>query len=156
MRITRWGEYGIHCSTYIASKVVQGVDLVSAQEIADSQAIPVDYARQILQRLKNGGIITTVRGPQGGYSLARPAAEISLVDILRAAEGETFELICETNQLDDVRCSPDGNCSLRPIWQKLRLHIDSFLGGYTLHQLLSSEVTMQNTEPILIGASSKK
>lgn len=135
MRITRWGEYGIHCSSYIAVRAKSDQPLVTANEIAEAQNIPVDYTRQILQRLKNGGLIKTVRGPQGGYLLAKPASEINLADILRASEGETFEILCETNPLNDQRCTSTGDCNVRPIWYKLHDHIETFLKGYTLEYL---------------------
>jgi len=137
MRITRWGEYGIHCSIFIAQKSTAIEPLVSAQDIADSQAIPVDYARQILQRLKNGGIIKTVRGPLGGYQLSRDALEISLADILRASEGDTFEIICDKNPLDNERCSANTTCNIKMIWHKLHDHIDGFLKEISLKEMAS-------------------
>ncbi len=135
MRITKWGEYGIHCAVYIAAKDASTDPLITAQEIADSQSIPVDYARQILQRLKNGNIVQTHRGPQGGYILARPPEEITLADILRAAEGETFEIICEAKPINDERCADTSLCNIRPIWHKLHDHIEGFLKSYTLKQI---------------------
>jgi Rrf2 family protein len=154
MRITRWGEYGIQCASYIASRENSSNPLVNAQEIADSQQIPVDYTRQILQRLKNGGVIKTLRGPQGGYLLSRPAPEINLADILRAAEGDTFEIICNTDPLGTEKCAPDSNCAMRPIWHKLHDHIESFLKGHTLQALLDSEEEMRRAAdaPIKIGS----
>lgn len=158
MRITRWGEYGIHCCSYVAVREKAGQPLITAQEIAEAQGIPVDYTRQILQRLKNGGVIKTVRGPQGGYLLAKPAAEINLADILRASEGDTFEVLCETNPLNDQRCAPGGDCNVRPIWHKLHDHIETFLKGYTLEYLAaqpcstSGKCCASPVAPIQIGS----
>lgn len=57
------------------------------KEIADRQAIPPRFLEQIFQDLKRAGIVVSKRGPQGGYSLARPAAQIHLGDVVAALEG---------------------------------------------------------------------
>jgi Rrf2 family iron-sulfur cluster assembly transcriptional regulator len=136
MRITQWGEYGILCSAFIARKVTEGCETVTATEISADQNIPVDYTRQILQRLKQGSVISTVRGPHGGYRLTRPAGEITLSDILHAAEGDTFEIICEKKPINSERCGSGMPCNLKDIWYGLRDHIENFLKNYTLEDLL--------------------
>lgn len=153
MRITRWGEYGIQCSIYIASREKSENPLVNAQEVADSQNIPVDYTRQILQRLKNGGVIKTLRGPQGGYLLSRPPTEITLADILRAAEGDTFEIICNTDPLGNEKCMPESNCAMRTVWHELHDHIESFLKARTLQFVIDAEQASrrQAEAPVQIG-----
>ena len=83
-------------------------------------------------------MIGSVSGSTGGYQLAKPAAEITLGEILRASEGDTFEIICETKPIDSERCKENAHCSLRPIWYQLRTHIDQFLDGVTLEQLASN------------------
>ena len=137
MHITQWGEYGVHCATFIAQRQQAGADAVPAVEIAEAQKIPVDYAQQILQRLRKNSIVKSVRGPQGGYLLTRPATEISLRDILVAAEGDTFQVICDAKPLNAERCAPGGQCNLRPLWFGLRKHVDEFLQKYTLADLLT-------------------
>src|SRR5690606_3493579 len=69
MRITQWGEFGVHCTVYIAERHRAGAATVTAAEIADAQGIDPQYTQQILQRLRRKGLITSVRGPQGGYRL---------------------------------------------------------------------------------------
>lgn len=135
MRITQWGEYGILCASFLAEREKENVKTVGATEIAKAQGIALEYAQQILQRLRRGGIIASVRGPQGGYKLARTPREISLKDILLAAEGDTFEVICDTKPIGLPRCGT-GECGLGPIWQKLKAHVDTFLSGYTLEDVV--------------------
>lgn len=159
MRITQWGEYGIHCAVFLAERQRAGQLAVGAQEIADAQQIAVDYAQQILQRLRRGGVIESMRGPKGGYRLARAPEELSLFDILGAAEGSTFEVICETKPLNSDRCSDDGNCHLRPIWFDLRDHVNQFLQDRTLAALLESQqealcMRSQRDKPVQIGTRS--
>ena len=150
MRITQWGEYGVHLSVYIAHKQIESGGPVSANDIARSQSIAADYAQQILQRLRKGGIIESVRGPLGGFKLSRPAAEITLYDILVAAEGDSFEVICENHPLNNERCAPGNLCSLRELWYDLKLHVDTFLKKETLEALASRAIS--DGELIQIGA----
>ncbi|MBL7662571.1 Rrf2 family transcriptional regulator [bacterium] len=137
MRITQWGEYGLHFALLIAELEKAGRPTVHAPELAESLKIQLEYAQQILQRLRKGGIITSVRGPHGGYKLSRSAAEINLRDVLIAAEGETFEIICDTKPLDKNWCRASGGCSLGHVWHELKTHVDSFLTDRTLDKLLS-------------------
>lgn len=149
MRITQWGEYGIHLSAYIAQQQSETGAPVPANDIAKSQSIAADYAHQILQRLRKGGIIESVRGPLGGYRLTRPPEQITLLDILVAAEGESFEIICDNRPIGNERCSPNGNCSLRGLWHDLKDHIDSFLKKETLRSLSQREPLA--SMPVQIG-----
>ncbi len=136
MRITQWGEYGLLCSMHIAHRADEGEATVGAAEIADTQGIALQYAQQILQRLRKGDIIDSVRGPHGGYKLSRPAAEITLGAILQAAEGSTFEVICDTKPIDpEQRCKPENTCALRGLWRELGEHVDAFLHGRSLAEL---------------------
>lgn len=147
MHITQWGEYGVHCASFIALQQKSGAEAVRAAEIAEAQHIPLDYTQQILQRLRKNSIIKSVRGPHGGYLLSRPAAEITLRDILIAAEGDTFEVICEHKPLSQERCAPTGQCNLRPIWFGLREHVDSFLRRFTLEDLINGTHLKDLPEP---------
>ena len=81
MKITKWGEYGILCCVYLAQN--NGNRAVGAGEISESQSIPLQYTHQILQRLRKGGIIESLRGPHGGYRLAKSAENTTLKDILK-------------------------------------------------------------------------
>src|SRR3990167_4684066 len=136
MRITRWTEFGILCALYITKRGISDELPVTAPEMSNKLGIPLDYTRQILQRLKQGEIVKTLRGPQGGYNLTREPEEITLVDILKAAEGGTFEVMCESDPVcTDCSCEV-MLCALRPIWYKLHDHIEHFLRGFTLRDLV--------------------
>jgi len=134
MRITKWGEYGILCCLYLARKSPS--ESVGAAELARYQAIPLQYTQQILQRLRRGGIIASVRGPGGGYKLARDAAKISLKDILQTAEGDTFQVICNTNT---ISCHNGSSaCPLKPVWKELKSAVDALLANKTLASLVTN------------------
>ena len=67
-------------------------ELAHIEELAKIEAVPATYLVQILGELRNGGLVTSRRGKQGGYALARPAAEITLFDVVALIEGDVLEL----------------------------------------------------------------
>jgi Rrf2 family protein len=101
---------------------------VRVEDLASSQAVPANYLVQILIELKAQGIAKSVRGKEGGYLLARPPAQISLGDVLRAVHGEVFD----TPALSDPNCAPE----LRGAWQRLKAAADKAAYGITFQQLL--------------------
>jgi len=142
MRVTKWGECGILCSLELARHY--GEAAVGALEIADSQGLDLQYTQQILQRLRKGNVIESVRGPRGGYHLARPPSETTLRDILYAVEGDTFQIICDYAPIhpavdESSRCATKETCALHGVWQELRHTIDSLLQGKTLADLMAQQ-----------------
>jgi Rrf2 family protein len=143
MRVTKWGECGILCALHLAKNY--GELAIGAAEIAESQGIDLPYTQQILQRLRKGEVIESVRGPKGGYKLQRPPTEITLKDILYAVEGDTFQIICDHAPLhpeseEPSRCSTRETCGLHGVWQDLRSAIDKLLEERTLADLFKVEV----------------
>jgi len=98
------------------------------EDLAAEQGIPAGYLVQILIELKGQGIVRSLRGKEGGYLLARPPAEITLGDILRAIHGTLFD----TPALTDPDCPPE----LRHAWQQLRETVKNAANGISFQQLL--------------------
>ena len=90
--------------------------------------VPPNYLAQILIELKSNQIVKSVRGKTGGYLLARPPAEISMGDVLRAIHGEVF----------DSPALTDGQCpgELRRAWKKLQIALDESADAISFQQLL--------------------
>lgn len=84
MRITSRGRYGLKIMTELAGASV----LKKSKDIAEKQNIPVKYLEQIIHSLKNQGLVTSVRGADGGYRLGKAAETISVYEILIALEGD--------------------------------------------------------------------
>lgn len=137
MRVTKWGEYGILCSLYLARAGVDGS--IGAAELAEYHSIPLQYAQQILQRLRRGNIIKSVRGPGGGYMLAAPSEQITLRDILMATEGNTFSVVCENHSIKTPVCSNPEDCALHNVWYELKESIDQILAQHTLAALTTAQ-----------------
>lgn len=149
MRITQWGEYGILFCLYLARKgdarasEKGGMDTpmqpVGAVEISNAHGIALDYTQQILHRLKRGALVKTVRGPKGGFLLNREATKISLKQVLTAAEGGTFDIVCDLTPIHDDCKSGERCCGLRAVWQELQSSIDAVLDGKSIADLVQAE-----------------
>jgi Rrf2 family cysteine metabolism transcriptional repressor len=98
------------------------------EDLAAAQGVPANYLVQILIELKATGIARSVRGKEGGYLLARPPAQISIGDVLRAVHGEVFD----TPALSDANCAPE----LRSAWGRLKTTMDEAANKITFQQLL--------------------
>jgi Rrf2 family transcriptional regulator, iron-sulfur cluster assembly transcription factor len=146
MRITIVAEYGVICAVYLARNSGAAV---SARALADAEQLSPDSAEQVLIRLRRAGVVRSTRGAHGGYELARPAALISIRDIVVAPEGSPFEVNCTSHQVDTDRCSPDHACSIRPVWLLLQQKIDQVLASVSLADLLAQETQVET----LIGLS---
>jgi Rrf2 family protein len=144
MKITKWGEYGI----LAALELAENGSILTASELCISLNIDLDYLRQIMHRLKCGDIVNTVRGPKGGYVLCRHPQNITLLDILIAAEGKTFEIICDSNPIFPDICSSSAlgkehSCALAFVWRDLKAKIDDHLNNITLESLTKKDIVYQ-------------
>ena len=111
---------------------------LSAERLSDLENISRDYVDQILQRLRRGALVTSQRGAQGGYCLARPAGEISVGMTVRAVEGRIFEAVSEKYCADAGRsCHRTARCGIRPVWERLGEVIEKYLDVVTLDQVAS-------------------
>ncbi len=166
MHVTKWGEYGILCSVFLAQRYLAAIESdasgeipnqvskgpVGALEVAQAQGIPAQYTQQILQRLRRGGIVTSIRGAHGGYVLDRHPAQITLLDIMKAAEGSTFDVMCETSPAypgtgESTECVGGGigGCNLKEVWLEVRAAIDTVLTSRTLESLLAVSSSPANS-----------
>ena len=137
MRITTWAEYGLICALHLARRATDVP--VTGRDIATRERLPADYVEQILLRLRRAEIIRSTRGARGGYTLARPATEISVRDVIAASELTTFDLHCVSHPVGEERCGASHDCSIRPVWVLLQQKIDDVLQGVRLSDLLSGE-----------------
>jgi Rrf2 family protein len=92
MRLSEGVEWSVHCCT-ILSLLPPGVT-ISGQRLADYHDVPSSYLVKQLQKLSHGGVVETVKGRNGGYRLARPGNEITLLDVVLAVEGKERAFRC--------------------------------------------------------------
>ena len=105
---------------------------VPLKEIARREGIPLPYLEQLFFRLKKGLLVTAVRGPGGGYLLARPGSEIRISDIVATVEEPLRPVACRDERKE---CDRDIRCAAHGVWQDLGARIASFLDGITLEEL---------------------
>ena len=158
MRLTTKSEYGLICLKYLSEH--SNGHPVSVTEISEHEHLPKDYVEQIFLRLRRGGIISSLKGSQGGFILAKTPSEISVKEILEALEGDIFEVFCEPRMREKIVCEHYYSaCSIRPVWYRLRDLIDQFFQGITLEMLLREEPSIQQNlallhfEPAVLNSS---
>ena len=85
VRVSAKADYAVRAAVELAT--AQNGVLVKGEQVAEAQAIPIKFLENILVDLRQAGIVNSRRGPEGGYWLARPAPEVTVADVMRAAEG---------------------------------------------------------------------
>ena len=98
--------------------------------------MPEDYLEQLLGNLRRAGLVTTVRGAQGGYQLSKAPEEITVGDIIDATEGPLSISECLN---DEGSCRHSGQCRTRRVWEYLSNSINDLLQSITLRDMLERE-----------------
>ena len=132
MKITTKGRYGLRAMVDLAVFGEQGP--VSTHSIGERQGISDGYLEQLIGKLKRAGLVEGVRGAAGGYRLARPAAEISVGDILRALEGSLYPVDCP-GLGEGAPCENEGSCVAKGVWKKIGESIEAAVDGISLEAL---------------------
>ncbi len=113
LRISRKIDYGLRAMIYLAS--IPPATVVPFREIARQMMVPEDFLAKILKTLVDEGLVKSTRGPHGGYTLAKPPAEISFLTIIEAVEGPIAINVC----LDgDDPCSKSDVCTMVDVWRR--------------------------------------
>ena len=108
-------------------------EFIPLKDISERQAISIKYLEQITSLLSKYGLLQSVRGPQGGYKLARPTNQYTVGEILRITEGDLAPVSClEANA---TGCSRQSICATIKLWEGLGKVINAYLDGITLDQL---------------------
>ncbi len=142
MRFTTKTEYGLVCLIYIMKHA--NANLVTLSEIVDHEKYSPAYIDKILQGLRAATIITSFQGKQGGYTLARPAREITLKEIIEALEGTTFDIFCAPDIREKIVCTHFCTCGVRPIWMRTKEILDHFFNSVTLEDIAKEEHHIQD------------
>jgi Rrf2 family transcriptional regulator, cysteine metabolism repressor len=135
MRMSTRGRYGLRLMMELA--IHHGRGPVLASTIARNQAISGKYIHVLATGLRSAGLIRTVRGPRGGYQLARKPSSITALDVDSALEGHIAPVGCVT---DTSTCKRSGRCAAREIWCQVAAAVDGVLSSVTLDRLASRQV----------------
>lgn len=132
MKLSTKGRYGLRALIDLA--LYSEEEAVSLQSIAGRQNISVSYLEQLVRKLKKEGLVTSVRGAQGGYKLAKPAQEISVGEVLRALEGSINAVSC--GEGENVHCQGEDLCVTRYVWHRINASIQETVDSIMLDQLV--------------------
>jgi len=114
MKLSTKSRYGARALIEIARH--EGEQPIKRKDIVQNQGIPDSYLENILISLKNADLIQTVRGAKGGYTLAKTASDISLLDVVEALDGSIRLVDCEKA---GERCEKWNTCGTREVWQEM-------------------------------------
>jgi Rrf2 family protein len=136
MKLSTKGKYGVRAVFEIARHYGKGP--ISIKEIVERQGISISYLEQILYRLGKAGLIDSVRGPAGGYLLARKPSDLTIGDIIRTLEGPIALSHClEPGEAGD--CYQADDCVARMVWTKVGAKIEEALDSITFSDLLHQD-----------------
>lgn len=130
MKLSTKGRYGLRALIDLAQYGKE--EAVSIQSISARQQISDSYLEQLVRKLKKAGLVTSIRGSQGGYRLAKPAEEISVGDVLRALEGSIEAVSCQEGE----NCVGKDLCVARYVWRKVNKSIQETVDSIMISQLV--------------------
>lgn len=133
MTLSTKGRYGLKAMIDLADFSEENPQSIA--NIAARQLISDRYLEQLMAKLKRAGLITSIRGAQGGYILARPSEEISVGDILRALEGDLSPVNCMELK-GEHGCMGSGKCAAKNVWKRLDESIQSAVDSMWLSELV--------------------
>ena len=134
MKLTTKLRYGMRALIRIAENEN---GFISTNQITDLENIPVPFLEQILGKLVKRKIITSRKGPNGGYRLARDPAKISLKDIFDVLEGKQYLIRCINER--QRSCRQQDICDMRIVWRGLADAMKEFMGSISLKDILDEK-----------------
>ena len=137
MRLTTKGRYAV--TAMIDLTLHAKNKPISLAEISSRQSISLSYLEQLFSKLRHSGLVSSVRGPGGGYHLAMPSDEIFVAQIIHAVN----ESIDTTSCRGRGDCQGGEICLTHSLWQDLSVQIHQFLNGISLADLVAKRDTQQ-------------
>lgn len=130
MRLSTKAQYAVRA--LVSLNLVSNGEPVTIKEISEREKISLNYLEQLFVKLRRGNIVRSVRGPGGGYLLARDASQIRVDEIIDTVEEILVPVSCMN---DDGSCGCDLECATQSVWQGLGNQIRAFLASRTLEDL---------------------
>ncbi|HSH72270.1 MAG TPA: Fe-S cluster assembly transcriptional regulator IscR [Methylophilaceae bacterium] len=147
MRLTTKGRFAV---TAMLDLALHEVDKpVTLAGISERQSISLSYLEQLFSRLRRGGLVKSVRGPGGGYRIAKKHSDISVSEIISAVD----ELIDATQCGGQENCRDERRCMTHDLWSSLNVKILEYLSGISLADLVASQ---RESKPVVINCPNPK
>ncbi len=133
MQVSKRSRYALEALVYLAA--FEGAEHESLKVIAEKLGTSWKYLEQIFMALKKAGVVESVRGPQGGYRLARDAREIGAGEVIRALEGPLAPVPCILEGKDRKPCALYEGCVTRTIWKRIMTDINKTADSISIFDL---------------------
>ena len=144
MKLSTKGRYGVRTMADLVLYYGQGPILL--KDIAKRQEISKKYLEHIITPLKIAGLVKSIRGPHGGYILAKPPAQIKLSQIIKILEGSIALVEC----IDDPGCcSRVEICSIRGVWGEIKRAMDEVLESISLKDLVERKKKKEQDKNVI-------
>ena len=135
-------EYGLHCLLFLTEAAPGGVSEASVRDLAELQGVPADYVAKLFTKLHKAGLVIATEGAKGGFALARPANQISVLDVVTAIDGDKALFECREVR---ARCAvfgetapawaSSGVCSIHAVMQNAEKRMHEALASQSLYDL---------------------
>ena len=142
MKLSTRGKYGLYAMYYLAAHAGEGP--LPLQSISTMGGVPKQYLEQLLGNLRRTGLVSTVRGAQGGYQIAAAPENVTLRDIIDAVEGPIELSECASA---DNACHRSGTCPVRWVWQRVTDSINTELEKIKLSDMLTQPCESEEEQP---------
>jgi Rrf2 family cysteine metabolism transcriptional repressor len=142
MRISTKIRYGSRAILVLAYHYGEGP--IELKEIAKEENISLKYLEQVINPLRTGGLVKSIRGSKGGYSLAKPPSEICLYDVVEVLEGPVHLIECLR---DSKACQKVSSCVTREIWKEVSEAISKIFYSVTLEDMVNRKREKEERNP---------
>lgn len=141
-------EYGVRLLVELGRRS-EGAPVALAT-VAEADNLPLSYLEHLVAKLREAGLVTSTRGAHGGYRLARPADEITMLEVVQALEGPVAPMECfHTDSEGKVLCSheedADRACATKMLWTRVHGGVTRALAGTTLDELVNFSTPKETT-----------
>jgi Rrf2 family transcriptional regulator, cysteine metabolism repressor len=141
LKLSKKTDYALMAVQYMASK--NAVRAVNTKEIAEAYRIPLELLAKVLQKLGKKGVVISHNGPKGGYMLARPPSEISVLAVIQAIEGNIGITECYHNE--DSHCVQMARCNIRTPLRNIQNSIYALLDSMSIEDMTTFSTIIQPT-----------
>jgi len=138
MKLSAQEEYGLRCLLRVARGEGSGCQTIP--QISTAEGLTTHHVAKLMRILRRGGFVCSTRGQSGGYTLARPASQITVLQVLNSLGGPVFSpRFCERHTGTASICNNYRSCTIRCLWKTIQYFLDELLGKTTVEDLLTSE-----------------
>ncbi|MBI4892625.1 MAG: Rrf2 family transcriptional regulator [Acidobacteria bacterium] len=153
MKLSAQEEYGLRCLLYMARH--GETKSHSIPEISRAEGLSVPNVAKLMRILRLGGLVASVRGQAGGYTLSKPADQVNVSEVLSLLGGSFFNShFCDRHSGLERTCAHSTDCSVRLLWGAVQKSLDAILARTTLKDLLRDEDDMRSfiKETVAMGS----